>query len=107
MYFLAYYFYPDLFLKSDWEIIFDNALMHLRTSWGGISSLSYKDVEFKENYTGENNLSYHRGDSWYWINNIAAIALQDLNNKKYRRDISKLMMTSTYDILKNGMFRIC
>lgn len=100
--FLAYYIYPDLFSFDDWEIIFDNVLPHLKTSWGGISSLSRKDSEFKENYTGENNLSYHRGDSWYWINNITAIVLNDLNEKKYRPYISKILMSSTRDILKLG-----
>lgn len=100
--FLAYYLYPDLFLQNDWEIIFDNTLNHLRTSWGGISSLSKKDSNYKENYTGENDDSYHCGDSWFWINNVAAIAMADLNEKKYRREITKILVSSTNDILKFG-----
>ncbi|MFW6286300.1 MAG: amylo-alpha-1,6-glucosidase [Nanoarchaeota archaeon] len=100
--FLVYYFYPNLFTRSEWELIFDNALMHLRTGWGGISSISSKDSRFKESYTGEDNASYHNGDSWYWINNIAGIVLDDLNEKKYRRDIAKILQSSTHDILKLG-----
>ncbi|MDA3856014.1 MAG: hypothetical protein PF569_07160 [Candidatus Woesearchaeota archaeon] len=100
--FLAYYFYPDLFLQSDWEQIFDNSLAHLWNSWGGVSTISKKDKRYKDDYTGENNLSYHLGDSWFWINNIAAIVMYDLNEKKFRPYISKIMMASTNDILKYG-----
>ena len=100
--FLAYYIYPDLFKREEWERIVDNALKVMRTSWGGISSVSKKASCFKENYTGETNESYHRGDSWYWINNLCAIVLNDLNEKKYRRDISKILLSSTSDILKKG-----
>ena len=100
--FLTYYIYPDLFLQKTWEIIFDNALKELLTSWGGISSLSKKDSRFQANYTGENNMSYHNGDSWFWINNIAALAMDDLNEQKYRGNIRKILISSTRDILKMG-----
>lgn len=100
--FLAYYLYPELFLRDDWELIFDNALEHLKSSWGGIASLSHKDPEFQEYYTGENNLSYHRGDVWFWVNNIAAICLNDLNEKKYRKFIGDILRSSTKDILTQG-----
>jgi len=100
--FLAYYIYPDLFTLDEWEKIIDNALLHLYNSWGSISTLSHKDKNYHENYTGENNESYHCGDSWYWINNITAIVLNDLNEKKYRKYISKIISSSTQDILKFG-----
>lgn len=100
--FLAYYIYPNLLHKNDWEKIIDNALKAMKTSWGGVSSLSKKANNFQINYSGENNLSYHRGDTWYWINNITAIVLNDLNEKKYRNEISKILMSSTTDILKMG-----
>ena len=100
--FLAYYFCPDLFSSVDWERIFDNSLRHLKTSWGGISTLSHRDNRFKSEYTGENNLSYHHGDVWFWINNIAAICLNDLNEQKYREVVSKILISSTRDILKYG-----
>ncbi len=100
--FLSYYFYPQLFVKNDWELIFDNALKKLKTSWGGISSLSKDDTRFLENYSGEKNESYHNGDSWFWTNNLAAIALNDLNEKKYREIIRDILYSSTKDILKRG-----
>jgi len=100
--FLVYYLYPELFSKEEWEQIIDGALLVLTNSTGLISTLSNKDTNFRENYTGEDNLSYHRGDSWFWINNIAAICLNDLNEKKYRKYISKIIHNSTTDILKQG-----
>lgn len=100
--FLAYYYYPDLFLKQEWESIIDAALRYLRTPWGGISSLAKNDVEFTPNYSGENDKSYHKGDSWFWINNVTAIVLNDLNEQKYRREIKDILLTSTKDILTMG-----
>lgn len=100
--FLAYYIYPDLFQSAEWEKILDNSLKVMKTSWGGISSISKKATSYQPNYTGENNLSYHRGDSWYFINNITAIVLHDLNEKKYRSTISQILISSTNDLLKLG-----
>jgi glycogen debranching enzyme len=100
--FLAYYFYPALLSNEEWEQAFDKALLHLKTQWGGIASLSHKDSRFKQEYTGENNLSYHNGDVWFWLNNYAAIAMNHLNEKKYRKEIAAILRTSTQDILKMG-----
>jgi len=100
--FLAYYYYPDLFLKEDWESIFDTSLKYLKTPWNAISSLSKNDKDFQPEYTGENDKSYHMGDSWFWINNITAIVLDDLNEHKYRREIKDLVHNSTKDILTMG-----
>lgn len=100
--FLAFYIYKDLFLLEDWERIFDNALRVLKTDWGGIRSLSREDPQYQDNYTGENNLSYHRGDVWYWVNNITAMALFEVNEKKYRKTISEIVLASTKDILRMG-----
>lgn len=100
--FLSYYIYKDLFLQETWEQIFDYTLTHLRTHWGGISSLSHNDEKFKSEYTGENNESYHNGDSWFWINNLTALVLNDLNEKKYRTDIRKILLSSSKDILEYG-----
>ena len=100
--FLAYYFYKYFLTSEDWEVVFDNALKVMKTNWGGISSLSKKDPNFKDSYTGEDDLSYHNGDSWYWINNIAAIVLNDFNEKKYRKEINGLLLSSTKDILELG-----
>ncbi len=100
--FLAYYIYPDLFLKKEWELIFENSLKVLENKKGLISTISRFDPNFKGEYSGENNESYHNGDSWYWINNIAAIAMFDLNEFKFKPYISKILVNSSNDILKMG-----
>lgn len=58
---------------------------------------------FCKNYTGQNNFSYHRGDSWFFINNIAAMCLFDLNKEVYKTQITKIIESSTADILFNGV----
>ncbi|MCA9486669.1 MAG: hypothetical protein KC548_03385, partial [Nanoarchaeota archaeon] len=100
--FLCYYLYPDLLLKKDWESAFDAALSEMSSSWGGLASLSTKDSRFEPNYSGENDKSYHRGDSWYWINNYAAMAMQDLNEQKYRKSIRDILHASNRDIMELG-----
>jgi hypothetical protein len=100
--FLAYYFFPDLLFKEDWEKIFDKAIIHMWNKWGGFSSLSKKDKEYHDISTGENDESYHKGDSWYFMNNIAAICLFDLNEKKYRKYIRNIEISQVQDILRFG-----
>lgn len=100
--FLAYYLYPDLFFKSEWEEIFDKALVELKSPWGGIATLSKKNPVFKDEYSGENNESYHNGDVWFWINNVSALVMADVNERKYRGVISGILLSSTKDILRMG-----
>jgi len=54
------------------------------------------------NYTGANNKSYHRGDSWYWLNNLTAICLMKVNAKKYKKYINTIKQASIKDILWQG-----
>lgn len=100
--FLNYYFYPGLFTEQKWEQIIDKTLPKLETKWGGISSLDNNNEKFQQNYTGENNLSYHNGDSWYWINNLTALILNQINPKKYEKTINKIIESSTKDIIELG-----
>lgn len=101
--FLAYYFNKDLFSKKIWETTFNDALSKLKLNWGGISTIDTKSEMFCKNYTGQNNFSYHRGDSWFFINNIAAMCLFDLNKEVYKTQITKIIESSTADILFNGV----
>jgi predicted amidohydrolase len=52
------------------------------------------------------NESYHRGDSWYFVNNIAAICMIDLDKKTGTNNFSKyyndIIQASTDGILKYG-----
>lgn len=100
--FLAYYFYKDLFSAYQWEEIFDRVLVDLQTNWGGIASVGKDYPGFQLYYTGENNLSYHRGDVWYWITSLAGVVLNDLNREKYHNEITQILDCVTNDILAQG-----
>lgn len=99
--FLAYYTYPKLLTKKQWEKTFDNALKKLWLHWGGLSSIE-KNHLYQPTHTGMNNKSYHRGDSWYYINNIAAISLHDVNKTKYKKHIQKIISASINDFKNQG-----
>jgi glycogen debranching enzyme len=105
--FLAYYVYPKLLSKKDWQTCFDNSLKKLWLEWGGLSSIDIQHKLFTEKSTGENIKSYHRGDSWYWINNIAAISMHRLNPKKYSEYINKILKASTHEQQSMGISGCC
>jgi glycogen debranching enzyme len=100
--FLAAYILPDLLTKAEWKSCFDFALEKLYCDWGGISSIEKDHKLFQPHYTGQNNLSYHRGDSWYWLNNVAALCLWRVDKKHYRTVISKILQASTSELLFSG-----
>jgi glycogen debranching enzyme len=100
--FIAYYFYPELLSREEWERVIDNELKELWCEWGGVSSLSKKDSLYKNDYSGEIPGSYHNGDSWFWINNLAGWVLTDLNKEKYYEKIKKILSASTDEILFSG-----
>jgi glycogen debranching enzyme len=87
---------------KEWETCFDNTLKELWCEWGGLTTISKKDFLFHENHTGEKPGSYHNGDSWFWINNLAGIVLTDLNKEKYHSYIKKILEASTKEILFSG-----
>jgi glycogen debranching enzyme len=101
--FLAYYLYPDLLSNEDWEKVFDNSFPKLWLDWGGITTIQKDSPLFCREYTGEDNKSYHRGDSWFYINNITAMCLYKLNKEKYKEYIHEIINASTQDILYNGI----
>ena len=100
--FLAAYICPDLFSKTEWAEIFDWALPRLWCDWGGLSTIDKSDPRFCARDTGEDSKAYHNGDSWFWINNIAAIVLARTNHKKYKNYIAKIFEASKNDILWHG-----
>jgi glycogen debranching enzyme len=57
---------------------------------------------FTDYSTGENVKSYHRGDSWFWINNLAALMLNRINKYKFIDKIRKILDASTEEILWKG-----
>lgn len=101
--FIAYYIYPELLSDEEWKTCFDSLLKSLWLEWGGIASLDKNHEDFVRYSTGENNRSYHRGDSWYWINNLAAICLNRLDGDYYKPYINKLLKASANQILYSGV----
>ena len=99
----AYFFVPELLSKKEWFLIFENFINDYFLNWGGISTLSFKEEGFFNEHTGENPLSYHSGDSWYFLNNIFAWNLKNLNEKKYKKIINKIIYSSLTDLLKDGI----
>ncbi|NQV09535.1 hypothetical protein HQ529_06835 [Candidatus Woesearchaeota archaeon] len=101
--FLAYYIYPELLKKREWQKSFKYALKRLWLHWGGLSTIGKDSSLFSENSTGENSKSYHRGDSWFFMNNLAAVCMHKLNKRKYKRYITKILVASTNEILFSGV----
>ncbi|MEM2121390.1 MAG: amylo-alpha-1,6-glucosidase [Candidatus Woesearchaeota archaeon] len=101
--FLAYYYYPKILSNKEWEVCFEKALKKLWNSWGGVSSVDKNSSLFSQKSTGENPLSYHNGDSWYFINNIAAMALYEVNPEKFNKKIKSIFEASINDNLSIGV----
>jgi len=101
--FLAYYIYPEFLSPREWSACFKHALKSLWLSWGGIASIDINHKYFIDEYTGQNNRSYHRGDSWYFINNLAALCLHRLDAKTFARYIEQILHASVREILYSGV----
>ena len=104
--FLAAYYFYDLLQKDEWKICFSNCIEHLWLPWGGIASIDKQHSLYTETYTGENNRSYHRGDSWYFVNNITAMMLYKTDPILFQNYITKIVEASTRDILEQGIIGV-
>lgn len=93
--FIAAYVYPKLLTKREWESCFKNILKDLWLSWGGLSTIDKENPLFCSKHTGEIHQSYHRGDSWFWLNNLAAIVLHKTNKRMFKPYINKIVKAST------------
>jgi hypothetical protein len=100
--FLAAYVYPDLLLKKEWANAFEFALGKLWFDWGGLAMIDKTDGRFCARDTGENPTAYHNGDSWFWVNNIAAIAMARADKNRFKNYIAKIFEASKKDILWHG-----
>lgn len=101
--FVAAYVYPNLLSRNEWVFCFRNVLPRLWNEWGGLSTLDKYNPTFVDSYTGETNQSYHNGDSWFWINNLAALVMHNFDKKKFKSYIDKILEASTSEILYSGM----
>jgi len=100
--FIAAYLCPELLTQEEWVRCFDHVLPKLWLEWGGLSTIDKEHADFHPSSTGEDPSSYHRGDSWFWINNLAAIVLCRTDKGKYKSFIDKIIGASSEDILFNG-----
>ncbi|MBN1502959.1 hypothetical protein JW930_05435 [Candidatus Woesearchaeota archaeon] len=100
--FIAYYVYPDLLDAEEWKLVFKNALKKLWLDWGGLATIPKESSLFCPFYTGQDNKSYHRGDSWFFLNNMAAICMYKLDNKLFSAYIKKIFEASKKEILYLG-----
>ncbi len=100
--FIAAYVYPDLLSKGEWTRCFKKILPKLWLSWGGLSTIDKKHDLFCDAYTGEDNKSYHRGDSWFFLNNMAALVMYRTDRAQFKKYIDKILDASTKEILYLG-----
>jgi len=100
--FLAYYIYPGLLSKREWIACFDHALKVLWLDWGGLATIDRNHKYFIDTYTGQDNRSYHRGDSWYFVNHIAAICMHRLD-KRYQKYVQSIIKASSEELLYKGI----
>lgn len=100
--FMAYLIQPDLLNHEEWVRCFNQILEATQLSWGGLSSIDTHDTRFSGTSTGENNISYHNGDSWFFVNNLAALALLRLDSIYFKETAARLLHSSMEEILWQG-----
>jgi predicted glycogen debranching enzyme len=103
--FIAAYVAPDLLPKKNWDICFRKVLtvLYKKTESGGnILTIDPTSPLFCSSYTGENNDSYHRGDSWYWLNCLVATVLVRRDFSRYKEYISSLKKSFVQELLWSG-----
>jgi len=101
--FLAAYVYPDLLTKKERVLCFKNILPKLWLNWGGLATVDKTHPSFQIEHTGEPALSYHQGDSWFYLNNLAALVLFRTDPKMFKKYINKILQASTQEILWQGI----
>jgi len=101
--FIAAYAYPELLSKKEWISCFDFVLPRLWLSWGGLSTINKSDRSYVKEHSGENSKSYHSGDSWFWVNNLAALVLFAFDKKKYKNHIQHILKAGANEILYEGV----
>jgi len=101
--FIAAYFYPELLTKEEWSLCFQYSLSKLWLEWGGLSTIDKNNKLFSRIYSGEMPKSYHRGDSWFWLNNLAALVMSKNDKKRFKKYIDKILEASVQDI-NNGIY---
>jgi hypothetical protein len=97
--FLAAFFAPEILSKDEWESCFDKVLPALWLEWGGLASVDTRHECYCNTSAGEHDTSYHNGDSWFFVNNIAALVMHNINEARYAEYIDGILDASTNEIL--------
>jgi len=105
--FLACYIYPDLLSPGEWADAFEHVLERNWLNWGGLATIDVKDKRFVSNYSGEDNKSYHSGDSWFWVNNLAALVMARVDKKRFEKYIKGIFEASKNELLWSGCIGGC
>ena len=105
--FLACYAFPGLVSRSQWVKTFDRVLDACWLDWGGLSSIDKRHELFCAVHTGIDNRSYHRGDSWFFVNNIAALAMIFVDKKRFSSKINMLKNASLTELFESGAEGFC
>lgn len=105
--FIAWYVAPKLFTDAEWQGFFSAALPKLWLPWGGLASIATDHPNYHAHYSGESVASYHRGDSWYYVNNIAAMALRAVDAAGSQRHVDAIIAASVADLLWQGCCGHC
>ena len=87
--------FSNSFFESYLTKIYNLTLNHLFCD-SGISSISKKSSLFEPVYSGENNKSYHRGDSWMFLNNITANLFQKTDPKMFSQFIGHIWSVNDF-----------
>lgn len=97
--FIAYELAPEILNRKEWTQVFERAIRRLWLPWGGLATIDKSSPLFIGHYTGVDNRSYHRGDSWYWINALAARSMKSLNENHFWPWIGALRSACLQELL--------
>ncbi len=99
--FIALYLAPEIFSSKERKKIITEHLERLFLPWGGLSSIDKQSSLFQPKHTGHDTASYHRGDSWFFVNNIAGIVLLN-EGIEFEKEYKKIFEAGIKDILEHG-----
>lgn len=99
--FLAYYFYHELFEKEVWENKFQKVIDECWLEWGGFSTISKNSDLYHSKDEGISDESYHNGNSWFFVNNIASLSL--MNFPKFSEYSKRIYLASKFECLTSGL----
>ena len=100
--FLAWYAWPELAKVEEWCASFWRVIERLWRGWGGLASIDPADPRYRDSDTGEDVAAYHRGDSWYFVNAIAAMALRAVDPDGSGPAARQLIVGIERDMLSQG-----